>query len=114
MFEQPSDPILVVRNDRIIDCNIEAATFLGCLHKDSLLNMRPSDISPLMQPDGIRSDEKVKIVVESAQKNGFHRFEWLHLRADGSEVLVDIMLTLMKLNSEEVLEVIWRDLNLRN
>jgi len=105
LFEQMSDPMLVIKDGRFIDCNNAAVRFLGYPYKQSLLNTSPSDISPLLQADGQRSDEKAKTILAAAQQTAFQCFEWQHLKADGSEVLVEVMLTPMNLNGQDVLQV---------
>ena len=111
LFDKMSDPMLVIKQGRIVDCNTAAVRFLGHPYKESLLNKLPSDISPALQPDGQRSDDKAKIINEATQKTGSQSFEWLHLRADGSEVLVEARLTAIKLEDEDIIQVIWRDLS---
>ena len=102
------------KNGRYVDCNAAAIQFLGYPDKKSLLNLSPSDISPLLQPDGQRSVDKAKTNVERVLKDGFHRFEWLILRADGSEALIEVTLNNMTINDDNILHAVWRDLSLRD
>ena len=113
-FETMVDPVLMSKNGRYVDCNAAAIQFLGYPDKKSLLNLSPSDISPLLQPDGQRSVDKAKTNVERVLKDGFHRFEWLILRADGSEALIEVTLNNMTINDDNILHAVWRDLSLRD
>ncbi|RIZ64904.1 MAG: EAL domain-containing protein [Methylococcales bacterium] len=112
LFDKMADPMLVIKQGRIVDCNTAAVRFLNHPYKESLLNKLTSDISPLLQADGQRSDDKAKIINEATKKTGSQSVEWLHLRADGTEVLVEARLTAIKLEDEDIIQVIWRDLSL--
>jgi hypothetical protein len=80
-------------------------------YKERLLSQRPNDISPVLQPDGQRSVDKVEIIKEALLLTGRQSFEWLLLRADGSEVLVESSLSVIKLEDGDIVQVIWRDLS---
>ncbi len=113
LFEQMTEPMLVIKDGNFIDCNNAALKFLGYATKASFLNKKPSDISPEFQPDGRRSEDKALEILDSAQKEGFQCFNWLHQRADNSEVLVEVMLTPMILDEVYVIHTAWRDLSCR-
>ncbi len=113
LFERMNDPTLVIKDGRFTDCNDAAIKFLGYDSKASLLKRRPCDISPLLQPDGRRSDEKAEEILQAVLGDGIQCFEWLHHRVDGAEVLVEVMLTPIKLNNEWVIHTVWRDLSHR-
>ncbi len=108
-----TEPMLVIKDGNFIDCNNAALKFLGYATKASFLNKKPSDISPEFQPDGRRSEDKALEILDSAQKEGFQCFNWLHQRADNSEVLVEVMLTPMILDEVYVIHTAWRDLSCR-
>ena len=112
LFEQMSDPVVITQQGRFIDCNTAASKFLGYADKDGLINKLVIDISPEFQPDGSLSVDSVKANIEQVQKNGFSRVEWVFLKADGSEVFVEVMMTAMTLNGSHVLYSVWRELKL--
>ncbi len=113
LFERMNDPTLVIKDGRFTDCNDAAIKFLGYDSKASFLKQRPCDISPRLQPDGRRSDQKAEEILEAVLRDGIQCFEWMHHRVDGSEVLVEVMLTPIKLNDELVIHTVWRDLSHR-
>ncbi len=113
LFEGMTDPIMIIKNDRFIECNEATLKILGYPSKENFINKHPSEVSPTLQPDGCLSNEKAKAMNEIAKQNGYHCFEWTHLRFDGSELLVEVMLTKTQLNNEEFIQVVWRDLSLR-
>ena len=111
LFERMIDPMVIIKNARFIECNLAAVRFLGYPYKERLLNQRPSDISPIRQPDGSLSTEKSRAIMDAAKQSGFQCFEWVYIRADGSEVLVEVVLTMMNLNGEDVMQSVWSEVN---
>lgn len=112
-FEGMCDPILLLKDGRFVDCNAATLKMLGGITKSQLVNRTPGDISPEYQPDGRTSAEKAEATIAIAMRDGFHRFEWMHARADGSEFLVEISLTPITVGSEVVLLTLWRDITER-
>lgn len=113
LFEDVNDPLLLIREDRFVDCNAAAVEILGYTSKEALLNHGPSEISPPLQPDGRRSDEKAAEILGLMQESGILRFEWVHLRADGSEIPVEVTLTPITLRGERLIHTSWRDITER-
>ena len=54
--------------------------------KAALLGSNPGIISPEHQPDGGRSADKVKAMIQLALTHGSHRFEWIITRFDGKTI----------------------------
>jgi len=110
IFEKMSDPILLLKDGRFIDCNAATLKVLAYSAKSEFLNKSPAEISPAFQPDGQPSDAKAAHMIEISLQEGFHRFEWSHLRSDGSIIPVEVMLTPIMLNGEVLLHTLWRDI----
>jgi PAS domain S-box-containing protein len=70
-------------------------------------------ISPERQPDGTRSAEKVKAVIQIALERGSHRFEWMINRFDGTQLPVEIVLTLIRGGPHPLLLSVSRDITER-
>lgn len=113
LFESMGDPAFLVRQGKIIDCNHAALQVLGYPDPARLLNRQPCEISPSFQPDGTSSTEKEVLMIDTAVKNGSHHFEWTYLRADGSPILVEVKLTVMVIDGEQLIYFLWRDLSAR-
>ncbi|WP_292433541.1 EAL domain-containing protein [Methylobacter sp.] len=113
LFEDSSDPILLLKQGVFIDCNVAALTQLGYHSKSELINCRPAEISPDHQPDGRNSVEKEAEMIATALRVGYHRFEWLHVRANGSLLPVEVSLTPMTVHGELIIHVCWRDITER-
>ena len=113
LFENAKDPILLLNCGRFIDCNAATLELLGYQSKPELLERSPGDISPELQPDGRPSREKAAEMIATALRLGYHQFEWLHSRADGTCVPVEVTLTPVSIGGELILHTLWRDLTER-
>ncbi len=113
LFEDAADSILLLKVGRFTDCNAATLALLGYADKAQLLNKTPAELSPELQPDGRPSSEKAAAMIAIAQELGRHRFEWDHLRADGSIVPVEVSLTALQIRDETVLHTAWRDISAR-
>jgi len=113
LFEDSKDPILLIKEGRFIDCNAAALTQLGYHSRSELINYKPDEISPDYQPDGRSSEEKAAEMIAAALQVGYHRFEWLHVRADDSPLPVEVSLTPMTVHGELITHVCWRDITER-
>ncbi len=110
LFDDSADPILLLDSTGFTRCNAATISLLGYRTPEEFLNKNPWEISPERQPDGSLSSEKAPRMMEHAIENGYHRFEWIHLKADGSEMFVEVMLTPVVLKGKQFLYTIWRDI----
>ena len=84
---------------------------LGFKTKTEVLNTHPSVLSPESQPDGQDSLDKADKMMALAYKNGSHRFEWDHLKANGQVFPVEVLLTVISHEiGDQTLYTVWRDL----
>ena len=113
LFEHSSDAHLLFDGGGIIDCNPSAVALLRCSDKAHLLSLHPAVLSPELQPDGRRSDEKCIEMDACAVERGVHRFEWVHKKMDGEEFPVEVTLTPVTLEGRPVMLVVWHDLTER-
>jgi PAS domain S-box-containing protein len=112
-FEQSGDAFLILDGGRFIDCNAAAVRMLECDGKQGIVPRSLEELSPELQPDGTPSVEKARDLIARTFAEGSRRFEWLHLKADGSELPVEVSLTPMSLGGKWVMHVIWRDISER-
>jgi PAS domain S-box-containing protein len=111
LFEKSKDAILIIENERFVDCNQAAVDMLGYKNKVEFLNTHPSELSPDNQPDGKSSFTKAIKMIDLALKNGAHRFEWNHVRANGEIFPVEVLLTTISYqNNNHVMHTTWRDI----
>jgi diguanylate cyclase (GGDEF)-like protein/PAS domain S-box-containing protein len=114
LFEDMNDPILLLRDGNFIDCNAATLKLLRYDSKDRFLNQQPAEISPEYQPDGRSSADKAAEMIATALRIGYHRFDWMHRRADGSNVPVEVTLTPITMGGKVILHTLWRDITGRH
>ena len=113
LFEKSSDGILIFDGEKFSQCNERIVEMLRLKSKEELLEMTPSALSPEFQPDGERSYDKSRRVMQEAFDQGGQQIEWLHKRAGGEEFLSEITLTPIELEGQAVLYIVWRDISER-
>ena len=107
------DAILLIDTEKFVDCNEATARMLGYASRDKFLMTHPSELSPSSQPDGRHSFEKANEMMKIAHEKGFHRFEWMHRKANGVSFPVEVSLTPILLLGKSVLYCVWRDITKR-
>jgi PAS domain S-box-containing protein len=111
LFERSADAILIIENERFVDCNEAAVRMLRHSSREAVLRTHPSELSPPTQPDGRDSFSKANEFIALAFERGSHRFEWDHVRADGEVFPVEVLLTAVQEPGRKVLHVVWRDIS---
>ena len=113
LFQKSPDAMFLLDGDVFTDCNQAAVEMLGCSSKEQLLALHPYDISPERQPDGRRSVEKARELIDRAHREGSLRFEWVHRRMDGQDFPAEVLLTAIPLHGRQILHVSLRDITER-
>lgn len=113
LYEESSDPILLMQENRFIECNQAALDILGIDSKDQFIGSTPMDISPEIQPGGRISAEAAPEYINRAHTEGRSRFEWMVQRQDGITVLLEVSLFPIMFKGEEMLHITWRDITER-
>ncbi len=111
LFENSLDGILIIEDGNFVLCNQAIVQMLDYDSKENLLNLHPSKLSPKLQPDGRRSYEKAEEMMQLAEKNGKHRFKWVHSKENNEDFLVEVILTPITLNNCNVIHVVWKDIS---
>jgi PAS domain S-box-containing protein len=115
LFERSADAIWLFdpRTGVFVDCNQAAVDLMRAGTKERLLQLRPEDLSPPIQPDGTPSGQKSAEVVERAAKNGGYRFEWVARRMDGEDVPLEVLTTPIPTESGTLYVTVSRDISCR-
>src|SRR6056297_3964350 len=111
LFDLSYDPILIFKNFRFLDCNSATHTLLGYSTKEQFKEALETFLSPVYQPDGEKSLDKAKKMMEKAYEKGYHRFEWVHLNKKRETLYFDVTLTQIPFHNENFLFAIWRDIS---
>lgn len=115
LFERSADAMTLQDplSGAFLDVNEASVRLTGAPSKAALLGSDPAGISPEYQPDGSRSADKVEEVIQIAVDRGSHRFEWVINRFDGTQLPVEIVLTLIRGGKRPMLLSVSRDITER-
>lgn len=110
LFELSEDPMWLIIGREFVMANQAASRLLGYATVQELFDTHPARLSPELQPDGRASRDKADEMMETAYATGYHRFEWMHMKKDGSVFPVEVSLTKVPYEGEQALFCIWRDI----
>jgi len=110
LFEHSEDPMWLIIGNEFRIANQAASRVLGYASPQDLVNLHLSALSPQFQPDGQPSKEKADALMHQARESGYHRFEWVHAKRDGSLCPVEVSLTRVPYDGEDALFCICRDI----
>lgn len=113
LFERSVDANLLIAGDQLVDCNQAAVALLGYPSKAALMAAPPSAFSADPQPDGRSPALHLAEIEQALAAHGSHRFEWLHRRADGSLVPVEVSLTEIAVGEQVLGHAVLRDISRR-
>jgi diguanylate cyclase (GGDEF)-like protein/PAS domain S-box-containing protein len=113
IFEHAPEPMWILTDGKFSDCNLAAARVLGYPDRSDVLGLEPAMLSPDLQPDGEASGSKAARLIGLAAGGESQRFEWVHLRADGNELIAAVSLEPATLNGKPVVLCAWHDITLR-
>lgn len=103
------DAILLIRDDRIVDCNDRAVSLFAASHQE-LIGRSPGSLAPSRQPDGSASESEFRGRVHSTPEEGPRWFEWQFLRGGQEPVATEVILDTVVLEGEPQVLAIIRDL----
>ena len=102
LFERSADPCFLIRDGKIIDCNLAASQALGFRSIAELVGLQPLDLSVSNQADD-RASRELAASLAQALREGVHRFEWDLRHVDGHAVPMRITLARMRLDGSDAL-----------
>ena len=105
--------MLLLEGDRFVDFNQATLDMLGYETREELFSTHPSQLSPEIQPDGRPSFEKANEMIETALQKGSNRFVWIHTRKNGENFPVEVLLTAVPDEGNDLVHVVWRDISKR-
>lgn len=113
LFESLPDPAWIIDGNQFVECNDAAIRALGYTSHEEFLNVHPSKLSPPKQPDGQDSYVKAESMMAIAKDEGLHRFEWIHTRADGTNFVAEVTLSIIDPMDRRLIYCVWRDITER-
>lgn len=109
LFLKSGDPYFILKGSQFVDCNQQTLEILK-MTRQELIGLRPWDISPEYQSDGLLSVDKAQVMIKEAEVSGFHKFEWTHQNALGDIVHAEVVLTVIVDDGpNSIYFVTWRD-----
>ncbi len=114
LFDASYDAILLFdKYGRVVECNDKALHVFNCSRED-LIGKTPEDYSPEYQPDGMRSDDKLKLLIDELLETGVpNTFEWKNIRKDGTYFDAEININRIQINNEYFIQAFKRDITQR-
>ena len=113
VFEMSNDAVMLLDDKRFIDCNMATLRTFQVDTKEEFCRKHPADLSPPRQPDGSDSMESANERIATALREGSCRFEWMHMRDDGSEMPAEVVLSRVHVEGRNVLQAVVRDVTQR-
>ena len=114
LFESANDAIFIIDTQtRIIDCNDQTCHIFD-LPKNKLVGKLVDNISPTLQPDGLKSKQKTKNYINDVLNEQSKIFEWTHIKSDGCEFQTEVSLNIINFWEQQYILAIVRDISERN
>lgn len=110
LFEDSSQPSLLMADGCFVEANRAALTLLGMTSLSEICGKRLHELSPPLQPDGSVSREKAADLLNRIGAAGRLNFEWEHQRLDRALFTVEVTLTALTEQTTPRLHVVWRDI----
>ncbi len=112
LFFQSKDAVMTLAPPswRFTSGNPAIVDMFGAKDIDEFTSLPPWGLSPERQPDGQRSFDKAKRMIETAMREGFHHFEWMHRRLDGTDFPARVTLSRMQVAGQTFLHAVVRDI----
>lgn len=114
LFESSPDAYLLMDANQgvVVDCNHAVETMMRG-PRERIIGCTPAQLSPPLQPDGRRSDEASRALVERMAREGDCHFEWMHRRCDGTDFWVEVGVSRVLIDRQPLLMGSWRDITER-
>lgn len=112
LFENSPDAYLIIIDGIFVDCNKATELMMGG-EKSLFIGKSPDALSPEFQRDGKKSILAAEEKIAYALSHGTNTFDWVHLRVDGSEFIVEVSIAVMEMNGKQALFTTWRDITER-
>ncbi|MCW7754456.1 PAS domain S-box protein [Desulfobotulus sp. H1] len=91
MVERANDAMVLVEDDRIIECNPATLRLFG-LSRDEIIGIHPGRLSPDLQEDGSPSLLEADQLMAAAMAGEARQFLWRHQRSDGTLFIAEVTL----------------------
>jgi PAS domain S-box-containing protein len=111
LFDDAPDAYFILHQEDlcVLACN-RATERLMRGSWQQVIGMSPQQLSPPLQPDGRPSDKAAADMLRQILEKGYHRFEWMLRRFDGSDFWAEVTATVGQYHERDVLYVSVREI----
>ena len=113
LFEGANDAIFLMDGHTFIECNEKTLAIFACDRKEDIVGHTPMDFSPPTQYDGEDSVESALKRIHAAMDGEPQRFNWLHIRKDGTPFDAEVALNRLRLKDKIAIQAMVRDVTER-
>lgn len=111
LFEESHDAVVLLQNNRIVDCNEAAVQLLGSQAKARIIGQLAWGLAPKNQPDGQLTANRFHYCLHEAIVNGSDRCELIMQRFGGALIWVEAVLTpIGEGGAAPLIHAVWRDI----
>ncbi len=93
IFNASTDAVCLLNDGVILDCNASALPLFGFKSREEIVGKSVLEFSPEYQADGSVTVTKLSTVIAKFEHDGQARFEWTHVKPDGTVFEVDVSLS---------------------
>ncbi len=112
LFEFFGDAILLLQNNKLVDCNPKTLSMFKC-SRDYIIGKNLVRFSPTYQANGKTSADLADEIFSRLYKGENFDFEWQFEAFDGTSIITDINLSRIKISGEILILAIVRDISER-
>ena len=112
IFHESPDAYLIMSSTdgKIQECNKAAERMLRA-SRDQILGLRPDEVSPQNQPNGMTSIEAARVKIQQVMQKGHAVFDWVHRRFDGEDFWVEVQIFTSVIGDDETVMLVgWREI----
>lgn len=113
IFQSSRDALMLLTTKGFFDCNQATIDIFGFPNKEEFLNLHPSDISPVYQPNGENSIDLANKYIGDALNKKIPMFEWVHKKKNDVFFYCEVLLSPITLGGENVVHAVVRDISER-
>jgi len=112
LFQNAGDALFVMERERFIDCNKATERIFG-IDRETVLNARPWELSPPVQPSGGSSREMARERIQAALEGRPQFFTWTHRRGDGTDFPAEVSLVRVEMGERDLVQARVHDITRR-
>jgi len=112
LFNVANDAFLICKGPNCSECNHKATELFGA-DKVNMVGKSILELSPVNQPDGTFSANKLQKIISDSLDGEQQGFRWSFIKSNGMEFPTSVSLKIFKLNDEELTLYSIRDISKR-